>query len=555
MERGTFGIAQSTLPPSTYPAWTTFMTGVGPGRHGLVDFLMREPNHYALRFACAEDRKTPTVWNQLSAAGKRIAVIGMPVTHPPEALNGCMISGFDSPLAYQWDESFVRPSSYFREITEAVGGYRFTACDEDHVTTGWHERAKGEIRVSLEQQTRVAEYLLKREPWDVFTIVFGQTDSACHHYWMFHDQESPRFPGRNSPEFKKHRGFLLEVYERIDSSIGRLMAHTGPNVGVLLVSDHGSGGAGNGVIYLNRWLSSENLLTFKTPRFRDRTLDYIKRSGLRWVPRGLKQNLFRQHKVLAGNIESRIRFSAIDFSNTFAFSEEMNSNPSIWINLKGRDPEGAVPPADYEALREKIIHSAESLRDPRTGEKLFNRVHKREELYQGPYIDRFADIILEPALEGKDSSTSYPPENGYSYSFLVSGNLKNSKTSDNPWFRELSDSEQLGARGRSMNGTHRPNGFFVMAGPGIQSNTVKLSADLTDFAPTVMAYLGVEPNIEMEGQVIKNVLDHHIGPCMSYPSTSKSISTINSSKDLSSSMMSDWETLSARRLKDLGYLE
>ena len=399
------------------------MTGVGPGRHGLTDFLIREPNHYALRFACANDRKTPTMWSQLSATGKRIAVIGMPVTHPPETLNGCMISGFDSPLAYQWDESFVRPAFYFREITEAVGGYRFTACNEDHVTTGWHERAKGEIRASLEQQTRVAEYLLGQEPWDVFAIVFGQTDTACHHYWMFHDQKSPRFPGRSSTEFKKHRGFLLEVYERIDSSIGRLMASTGPDVGVLLVSDHGSGGVGNGVIYLNQWLSSENWLTFKGSGFFDRTLGYIKKSGLRRVPRGLKQNLFRQHKTLAGNIESRVRFSAIDFSDTSAFSEEMNSNPSIWINLKGREPKGTVPQANYEDLRETIINSAESLLDPRTGEKLFRKAHKREELYQGPYVDRFADIILEPNLEGGDGSLCHPPNNGYSYSFLGSRNL------------------------------------------------------------------------------------------------------------------------------------
>ncbi|HJM42607.1 MAG: alkaline phosphatase family protein [Nitrospinota bacterium] len=555
--RGAFGVARSTVPPSTYPAWTTFMTGVGPGRHGLADFLIREPGKYALRFAGARDRGegAPSLWSLLSRTGRRVAVIGMPATHPPERLNGVMVSGFDSPLAYRWDRGFVLPVSYFEEITRAVGPYRFSACGEDHVDEGWHDRAKGEILDSLEQQTRVAEYILGREDWDLFAMVFGQTDTACHHFWMFHDPASPRFSGRDSPEAARHGGFIGEVYRRVDASIGRLIK-TGPrDASVLLVSDHGAGGAGNGVVRLNRWLEREGWLTFRNFTVRDRALRRVRRFGLSHVPRGLKQSVFRRRgRELAGAIESRIRFGGIDFARTAAFSEEMSSFPGVWANLRGRDPEGILPPGEYEPLRDNIIRSAESLRDPRTGERIFNRAARREEVYSGPYVDRFPDVVLEPALERDPHPNEAASAQGYSYSFLTSGEGPGDDGGETSWFRELRPDERAGARGRGMNGTHRPEGFFVFSGPGVRPGRYEPGADLADFAPTLMAHLGERPAVSMEGRVLSALLDAP-GPS-SEPSPPKPPVR---NADLTSVTMGaggpDWEMETAERLRDLGYLE
>ena len=532
------------------------MTGVGPGRHGMADFLIREPGKYALRFTSARDRGVgaPSLWRRLSRAGRRVAVIGMPATHPPERLNGCMVSGFDSPLAYRWDRGFVLPASYFEEITRAVGPYRFSACGEDHVDEGWHDRAKGEILDSLEQQTRVAEYVLGREDWDLFAMVFGQTDTACHHFWMFHDPASPRFPGRDSPEAARHGGFIEEVYRRVDASIGRLIEKAHPDAAVLLVSDHGAGGAGNGVVRLNRWLEQEGWLTFRNPTVRDRALRRVKRFGLRHIPRGLKQSIFRRRgRDLAGAIESRIRFAGIDFTRTTAFSEEMSSFPGVWVNLRGRDCEGILPLREYEPLREKIIRSAESLRDPRTGERIFDRAARREEIYSGPYVDRFPDVVLEPALEWSSNPSEGPSQRGYSYSFLSSGEGGEGPGEDggeSSWFRELRPDEREGARGRGMNGTHRPEGFFVFSGPGVRPGRYEPGADLADFAPTLMAHLGERPATPMEGRVLSALLDAP-GPSSDPPPVRNA--------DLTSVTMGaggpDWESETAKRLRDLGYLE
>ena len=86
LKEGAYGRVRSTLPPSTYPAWTSFMTGQNPGRHGLVDFTLREGGRYAVRFASSRDRQSSSLWGILSEAGRRVAVVGMPATYPPEAV-------------------------------------------------------------------------------------------------------------------------------------------------------------------------------------------------------------------------------------------------------------------------------------------------------------------------------------------------------------------------------------------------------------------------------------------------------------------------------------
>ncbi len=97
--RGVSGVLRSTTPPVTFPAWSSFMTGVNPGKHGIFDFTRRLPGTYEIAFVTSRDRRVPTIWQLLSEAGRRVAVLGVPTTYPPEAVNGIVVGGFDSPVA------------------------------------------------------------------------------------------------------------------------------------------------------------------------------------------------------------------------------------------------------------------------------------------------------------------------------------------------------------------------------------------------------------------------------------------------------------------------
>ena len=134
MAAGAWGPLRSTIPAATFPAWTSLVTGVNPGRHGVLDFTERVPGTYRVRFVNGSYRRVPALWTRLSAAGRRVAVLTVPATYPPEPIDGVMVSGFDSPLATAIDGSFVHPRALYRDLQRAVGRVPFA--DFQEVTTG-----------------------------------------------------------------------------------------------------------------------------------------------------------------------------------------------------------------------------------------------------------------------------------------------------------------------------------------------------------------------------------------------------------------------------------
>src|SRR5689334_13033273 len=97
METGAHGSLRSNLPPMTFPAWSSFMTGKNPGKHGIFDFTRPRPGRYELEFVNGGHRRAASFWQILTRAGRKVVSISVPCTFPPEAVDGVMISGFDAP--------------------------------------------------------------------------------------------------------------------------------------------------------------------------------------------------------------------------------------------------------------------------------------------------------------------------------------------------------------------------------------------------------------------------------------------------------------------------
>ena len=96
LENGAHGELGSTLPPMTFPAWSSFMTGKNPGKHGIYDFTRLRPGTYDLEFVNGGERKAPSFWKLLSDSGRRVISISVPCTYPPEPVRGIILSGFDA---------------------------------------------------------------------------------------------------------------------------------------------------------------------------------------------------------------------------------------------------------------------------------------------------------------------------------------------------------------------------------------------------------------------------------------------------------------------------
>lgn len=477
--RGRWGVLHSTIPPATLPSWTTFMTGVNPGRHGIFDFTRREPGTYRVRFVNSTFRKAPSVWRVLSDAGRQVGVLGMPGTYPPEPVNGCMVSGFDAPVTTRATRSFIHPRSLADEVMR-LGGFTFADFQEFNVGPGWYRTALSKLLQGVERKRDLALALLSRQAWDCFCLVFGETDTVSHHFWHFHDELSPRHDRAAAVQF----GDSIElVYRAVDAAIGELMARL-PGCDVLIASDHGFGGAGDRAVYLNRFLAGRGWLRFGEGGGGGRVADLAKRAALRLVPPSWQRAAFRSlNGRLADGMESRARFGGIDWSQTRAFSEELNYFPSIAINRAGHEPHGVVSEAEYDGVCARLKDELLAWRDPQSGDAVVRRVWHRRDVYDGPWVEHAPDLLLE---------LSEPQ--GFSYCTM------GSRGENGPEIRRLEAHELIGGKRFSMSGSHRSDGMYILAGRDVAAG--EADAQMVDMAPTILGVCGLPVPASMEGRAL-----------------------------------------------------
>jgi predicted AlkP superfamily phosphohydrolase/phosphomutase len=297
----------------------------------------------------------------------------------------------------------------------------------------------------------------------------------------------------------------------------------------MVVSDHGSGGTGECVVYLNRWLSQQGWLRFAKPSTTSRIATPLKRLGLALPPR-IQERAFRGSLgPLADRLESSSRLGGIDWGATSAFSEEVNTLPAIWLNVQGREPSGTIPPgADYVRLRDEILARLRDWRNPITGEPIVAHAWRREELYEGPAIEHAPDIVVELALD-----------RGYAYTCLSS----QGKTGKPLGY--LEPSQRLGAKGSSMNGSHRPHGVLILAGRGIGPHGHRVTAQIADVAPTLFELLEVPPPAGLDGRVLSESLVRGEGSQMAQEMAEQGMPPVSYTEEQAAAVRA--------RLRGLGY--
>ncbi|MET0390970.1 MAG: alkaline phosphatase family protein, partial [Polyangiales bacterium] len=470
MDRGVHAALRSVVPPATLPNWATLLTGVNPGRHGVFDFTTRRG--YRVQFTAGSIRALPTLVARLDALGLCCASLFFPGTFPPERLQrGCYVSGWDAPVAFEADATFVWPRRLHREITQRFGPTRFDDLDQFAADqAGWHLQLPAALCRRIEQRVELARWLLARDAFDLFALYFGESDTAAHYLWSLHDPGSPRRPAQVSAA---EQDGLAQVYRTLDWAVGELVAAAGGStVELTVVSDHGSGGASDKVLYLNRALADAGLLRFAPPRWPTRGVGLVKELALTRLPPRVRERAFRSFgALLPGLLESRARFGAIDMPHTRVFSDELNYFPALHYNLKGREPQGIVEPRDVPALQREVEAALYALRDPQTGQRVVRRVLAREELFHGPELSRAPDLLLDLELSG-----------GYSYNLMPSS----SAPASCGVFRKLTREEYLGRKGRSLAGSHRDHGLFIAAGPSVRA-AGEIEAAMADVSATLLA--------------------------------------------------------------------
>jgi predicted AlkP superfamily phosphohydrolase/phosphomutase len=461
IDQSAWGTLTSTLHPLSPTAWASFMTGMNPGKHGVFDFvgLGRDGRFQVINGGAV---KAETLWARLSKAGRRVAVVNVPMTFPPEPVNGFLIAGMDAP---QHDRAFTHPPDLERELRDRFGRYRVGM------------RARAVALTAVERFTpryvkglcdlthlhgQVACDLLERHAPDFLAIVFTATDRVQHALGhLMADGISPD-------------NGIGQVYRACDRALGCILERLDNDWIVLVMSDHGAC-AYRHVFELSTWLAMQGWLQLRPARKFTALTEYLapfQRRLARLTIKGAKRKPDKEQFL-----------GRIVWEETKAFA--IGAFGSVYINTRDRFPNGIVKPgSEYQAVCEQIAEELLSARDPETGEGIVRAVHRASEVYHGPYVHLAPDLLVETTND-----------------FFVRNSL------DQQEDRLTYAAGRYRGRSLAHTGRHTRDGILIAAGAPFTPGENKNAPHIMDVAPTVLHLNGLPVPTSMDGRPLLGWLD------------------------------------------------
>ena len=502
MENGVSSPLKSQIPPWTPSAWPSLYTGVNPGKHGVYGFLSFDG--YDWRVVDATDVDAHALWELLDYHGRSSVVVNVPVTGPPQPIDGAVIPGYTAP-----DEPVCHPSGLLSDVRNAVGTYRVyppeTECHDEYVAAA---------RSLVRSRGEAFRYLCERFEPDFGFVQFQQTDT------VFHDR----------PNDDKA---IREVYDAVDRQVGALLETYDPGL-VAIVSDHGMGPMDGSEFRVNDFLRDSGYLTVtrggRTPSWSsvkktqlqgsdktkqstqsptERAVGVLARLGLtsQRIDRALSTVGLRD--LVLRIVPARVVQAAAerpDLRTSQAYMRD-RIECGVRLNLAGREPAGTVPDCEYDRVRAALRERLQSVETP-DGEPVFERVVPRENVYYGPHVDAAPDLVTVPR----------------EFDEMLSSSLRG---------------EQFGPVPESYN--HKFEGILAMAGPNVDTDACLDGPTLLDIAPTILSALGAPRSERFDGRPLPVVEPTETTTYPAHTTDKKGVH--------------DSEESVKRRLADLGYIE
>jgi len=338
------------------------------------------------------------------------------------------------------------PEGFAADLYERVGPYR---------TLGWAEATwplnegrmdektfMDDLYRAFDDRAHVILSRLDSKDWDLLVGVIESTDRVQHMMWRLVDPKHPMYDAALASEF----GSAIErVYWRSDDFVGQVLDKIGPDVPLLIVSDHGFHSFRKAV-NLNTWLVQEGYMTLRRPESADKTLSDLFGGGEFW-----------EH---------------VDWSKTRAYAMGLGQ---IYFNLRGREAQGIVSPgAEYRALADELKAKLMTITDPEDRAPIVRAVYKRDDIYTGEYLQNAAD--LQVGFE-EGYRVSWQTTLGGSPPGIVYPNMK------------------------KWSGDHCGFDYATTAGVLISNRKAeKAPTRIIDLAPTVLRYFGVAVPATIDGK-------------------------------------------------------
>lgn len=385
----------STMPPYTAPAWTTFATGVNPGKHGCYDFLLPTDDLANFDLCNSSHIRTQTIYELLHTAGKRSILVNLPNSFPVKLSSPTITDMLTV------GENCIFPES-LKNKYPSLQKYRLAPNEELNVK-GQHSAYVDDIIAVERDHMLGVKDLWRNEPWDLFFYLFSATDWISHA--MFNKLMDGSFPK------------AYELFTFIDEQIGWFMDHLPADASLYLLSDHGFK-VYEHTFYFNKWLEQQGYLaTTSAPAeqfHQDISKQDEQRSAMQAKKRfqvhigsGVMNTLsavpplekfarWFYHKVAKPFLPVKFNLDiTIDFSKTTVCFPKGRTMTAIYIN-DGRKYKQGQPMTDeeYLAIRSEVKTKLENLRGP-DGKPVTPKVYTKEEIYGDAVPERCPDLFYD----------------------------------------------------------------------------------------------------------------------------------------------------------------
>ena len=424
---GVGGPLRSTLPPITVPAWTSMMTSQDPGMLGIYGFRNRSDYGYEkLGIANSASVQVDTVWDHLSRRGIECLVVGLPLTYPPKPLRGIMVSGFETPNT---EVTFTYPTN-IQPLLDGLAGGEYVIDVKDFRTDD-----KAKLLASVKEMTRARfrafRGLLKASGAGFAMVVEMGPDRLQHGFWRYCDPTHRLYQAGNP-----YQAVLHDYYVELDQEIGRTVEAAGDDASVMVVSDHGAK-AMEGAVCINEWLQANGYLKLKE------------------TPAG----------------QTRLTPEMIDWPRTCAWGEG-GYYGRLFLNVKGREPQGFVPAGERERVCEEIKAGLEALGDE-AGRPIGTRLYRPEEVYR--QVNRIAPDLI----------AYFGDLNWRSAGSVGVGSVHLRENDTGP-----------------DDANHAEDGVFAWRLSGDRPRRRAERYSIYDIAPSILRFFGIEPTDDMIGDPI-----------------------------------------------------
>lgn len=529
---GSFGLLRSSINCVTPSAWTSMATGVGPGRHGVFNFIEYIPASHSIRVPDSTQRRVQTIWELAGDAGQRCCILRVPMTFPASPVNGWLVADMLAPSIHH--EGFAWPPELAEELLRRFGpkGWGEKWGDDQPSATGKYGRALRQLMAGIDRGFDLIDHALDRDSWDLMFAVLHEPDEAGHNFLHLMEAQSPY----HDPVAARRFGDgLLRVYKRIDERLGALVRRLGGETAIIIVSDHGMGWRRTVAWYVRALLVGAGFQVLRgapaaSGGIRQRLLR-MRRAVTRRIPWDIRRRIRPLPREVRQRGAAEAVLGSVDWHSTAAFTLGPGYAGEIWLHLAGRCPAGTVEQGEaQETMLEALRELLQSAVDARSGQRVVERIETGSEACPGPFAESIPDLLVtfdeDICCEAVTATNPFTDE------------------------RVTVDDTSPGHWDLPHRGFHRRDGLLLAAGRGIAAGEAIVRASVTDIAPLALYLLGLPIPENMEGKLLEPLIQPDLlrnePPMVGPPMSARAVGDA----DLSDADRARIE----ERLRELGYL-